>query len=76
MYECTVCGARLTKKCDTHSPKAVWIGQPFIPCPGALIEVPGNVLIDGFLMENFDRAACLDSGMPSRDMVIGQFRAR
>lgn len=63
MWQCDTCGGRFSKKHETHAPKAVWIGQPiFVPCPGALIEVPGNVLIDGLPAESFDRADRLDHG--------------
>ena len=73
MYECIVCGARLTKKYATHAPKAIWIGQPlFDPCPGKLVEVSGDVVIDGLPAESFDRAARLDSGMPSREELMTQ----
>lgn len=76
-FACDACGGRFTKKYETHAPKAVWIGQPiFVPCPGELVEVPGDVLIDGFPDENCDRAARLDSGMMGRDERIGQTRAR
>jgi hypothetical protein len=76
MFECNKCGARLSKKYDVHSPKPVHIGQPFIPCDGVLVEVNGNVILDGFPIESFDRAARLDLGLASRDEIFGQFRAR
>jgi len=77
MYQCDKCGGRFSTKCDVHAPKAVWIGQPiFVPCDGALVKVNGNVILDGFPIESFDRAARLDLGLASRDEIFGQFRAR
>ena len=73
MFECHTRGGRFNKKYETHAPKAVWIGQPtFVPCPGKLVEVSGDVLIDGLPEGLCD----LDYGLPSRDMEIGRFRTR
>jgi len=72
MYQCDKCGGRFTMRHDVHAPKAVWIGQPiFVPCDGVLVEVDGNVLLDGLPADTG-----YSPELPSRDMIIGQYRAR